>query len=118
MATDVASRGIDVDDVTHVINFDMPVEAETYVHQIGRTARAGASGQAVSFCSVEDRAYLTAVEKLIDREVPVDLEHAYHSEEAQFSKLQPRVPGRGRQQRSGSKNRSRSRSSQRRGRRR
>ena len=118
VATDVASRGIDVDDVTHVINFDMPVEAETYVHRIGRTARAGASGQAVSFCSAEDRAYLTAVEKLIDREVPVDLEHAYHSEEAQFSKLQPRVPGRGRQQRSGSKNRSRSRSSQRRGRRR
>jgi len=130
VATDVASRGIDVDDVTHVINFDMPVEAETYVHRIGRTARAGASGDAVSLCTAEDRAYLTAVEKLIDREVPVDTDHAYHSEEAQFSKLKPRVPGRGgrgggggrNRGRSGSQSRSRSgsgqRSNQRRGRRR
>jgi ATP-dependent RNA helicase RhlE len=117
VATDVAARGLDVDEVTHVINFDMPVEAETYVHRIGRTARAGASGDAVSFCSPEDRAYLTAVEKLIDREVPVDLDHPYHSDEARYSKLKPKVPGRGRQG-SGGKNRGRSRSSAGRGRRR
>lgn len=96
VATDVAARGLDVDEVTHVVNFDMPVEAETYVHRIGRTARAGASGDAVSFCSAEDRAYLTAVEKWIGREVPVDLEHAFHSEEARNSTLKPRVPSRGR----------------------
>jgi len=93
VATDVASRGIDVDDVTHVVNFDMPVEAETYVHRIGRTARAGAEGDAVSFCSPEDRAYLRAVEKLLGEAVPADLEHEYHSDEARFSTLKPPTPG-------------------------
>jgi ATP-dependent RNA helicase RhlE len=105
VATDVAARGIDVDDVTHVVNYDMPVEAETYVHRIGRTARAGASGQAVSLCSPQDRAYLRSVEHLLGAEVPADLEHEYHSEEARHSTLKPRVPGGGR----GGFNRNRSR---------
>lgn len=71
VATDIASRGIDVDDVTHVINFDLPSEPESYVHRIGRTARAGASGVAYSFCDADERKYLSRIERLIKRRVPV-----------------------------------------------
>ncbi len=71
VATDIASRGIDVDDVTHVINYDLPYEPESYVHRIGRTARAGASGSAFSFCDGEERKLLNAIEKLIRLRVPV-----------------------------------------------
>lgn len=67
VATDIAARGIDVDGVSHVINFDLPNVAETYVHRIGRTARAGASGVAWSFCDAEERPYLASIEKLIDK---------------------------------------------------
>ena len=70
IATDIAARGIDVDGVTHVINFDLPHEPESYVHRIGRTARAGAEGIAVSLCSPEERDRLRAIEKLIRR--PID----------------------------------------------
>ncbi len=117
VATDVAARGIDVDDISLVVNFDMPVEAETYVHRIGRTARAGAEGEAISLCSPMDRAYLTAIEKLLGHEVPADLEHDLHSEEARVSTLKPRVPGQGRKG-PHPKNRSRTKPSQRRDRRR
>ncbi|MBT5048632.1 MAG: DEAD/DEAH box helicase [Rhodospirillaceae bacterium] len=65
VATDIAARGIDVDSVTHVINFELPNEPESYVHRIGRTARAGAGGAAISFCSPDERAYLRDIEKLI-----------------------------------------------------
>jgi len=65
VATDIAARGIDVEGVTHVINFDLPNIAETYVHRIGRTARAGASGIAMSFCDVEEQPYLADIERLI-----------------------------------------------------
>ena len=82
VATDVAARGLDVDDITHVINFDLPMEAETYVHRIGRTARAGASGAAISFCSPEDRAYLRDIERLLGKPVPAELGHAFHCERA------------------------------------
>ena len=81
VATDIAARGIDVDDVTHVINFDLPNEPESYVHRIGRTARAGASGIAYSFCDAEERAYLRDIEKLIRLRVPVVAEHPYVSNE-------------------------------------
>jgi ATP-dependent RNA helicase RhlE len=64
VATDLAARGIDVDNVSHVFNFDLPQEAETYVHRIGRTGRAGATGLAVSFCDIEERGMLQAVERL------------------------------------------------------
>jgi ATP-dependent RNA helicase RhlE len=64
VATDIAARGIDVDDVSHVINYDLPDEAETYVHRIGRTARAGAKGIAVSFCDAAERDALRVIEKL------------------------------------------------------
>ena len=88
VATDVAARGLDVDDITHVINYDLPVEAETYVHRIGRTARAGAGGDAISFCCAEERAYLREIERLLTKPVPVEMEHAYHCDEA-FRSSQP-----------------------------
>jgi len=82
VATDIAARGIDVDGITHVINYDLPLEAETYVHRIGRTARAGADGDAISFCSAGERAMLSSIERLIRKPIPVDTNHAYHSEAA------------------------------------
>ncbi len=100
VATDVAARGLDVDDISHVINYDLPVEAETYVHRIGRTARAGADGDAISFCCAEEKAYLTAIERLLGEPVPVEMEHAYHCEEAKHSRLPaPQNSGRGQQRR-------------------
>jgi ATP-dependent RNA helicase RhlE len=82
VATDIAARGIDVDGITHVVNYDLPTEPETYVHRIGRTARAGADGDAVSFCCAEDRDMLREIEKLIRKPIPVDDRHAHHSEAA------------------------------------
>ncbi len=70
VATDVASRGIDVDDVSHVINYDIPIDPESYVHRIGRTGRAGKTGIAISFCEPGDRGALKAIEKLIGKPVP------------------------------------------------
>ncbi len=77
VATDVASRGIDVDDISHVIQFDLPNEPETYVHRIGRTGRAGAEGIALAFCSDEERPYLKDIEKLIRMRVPVIQDHPH-----------------------------------------
>jgi ATP-dependent RNA helicase RhlE len=79
VATDIAARGIDVDGVTHVINFDLPNEPESYVHRIGRTARAGADGLAISFCDAEETAYLRDIERVIRQVVPVDTDHPYHA---------------------------------------
>jgi ATP-dependent RNA helicase RhlE len=76
VATDVAARGIDVDGVTHVVNFDIPVDPESYVHRIGRTGRAGADGVALSFCSAAERNDLRAIEKLIGKKVPFVSEHS------------------------------------------
>ena len=71
VATDVAARGIDIDGVTHVVNFDMPTQPESYVHRIGRTGRAGADGVAVSLCSPEESCDLKAIERLIGKRVPI-----------------------------------------------
>jgi ATP-dependent RNA helicase RhlE len=71
VATDIAARGIDVDGITHVVNYDMPDVPENYVHRIGRTARAGAEGTAIAFCSPEEREELQAVERLIRLRIPV-----------------------------------------------
>ncbi len=71
IATEIAARGIDVDDVSHVINFDLPNVPEQYVHRIGRTARAGAGGMAISFCAPDERAYLRDIERLTKQKVPV-----------------------------------------------
>ena len=80
VATDLAARGIDVNGITHVINFDLPQEPEAYVHRIGRTGRAGASGIAVTFCDASERATLRAIEKLTRKTIPVDAGHPYHSQ--------------------------------------
>jgi ATP-dependent RNA helicase RhlE len=82
VATDLAARGIDVDGISHVINYDLPEDPETYVHRIGRTARAGADGDAVSLCCPEDRDYLRGIERFIRCQVPVDTLHPRHSENA------------------------------------
>jgi ATP-dependent RNA helicase RhlE len=81
VATDIAARGIDVEGVTHVINFDLPNDPETYVHRIGRTARAGAAGQAISFCDEEEREYLFDIEKIIRKMIDVEIDHPFHSQE-------------------------------------
>jgi ATP-dependent RNA helicase RhlE len=80
VATDIAARGIDVDDISHVINYDLPYEPETYVHRIGRTGRAGAAGKAVSFCDNSERPLLKAIERLIRR--PIPMERVPHLESA------------------------------------
>lgn len=72
VATDIAARGIDVDGISHVVNFDLPHEPETYVHRIGRTGRAGATGVAVSLCDHEERDLLRAIERLTTRAIPVE----------------------------------------------
>ncbi|MFA6237250.1 MAG: DEAD/DEAH box helicase [Bacteriovorax sp.] len=79
IATDIAARGIDIDDITHVINFDLPNESESYVHRIGRTARAGASGIAISFCDSEEKAFLKDIEKLIGKSIPLIEDQPFHS---------------------------------------
>jgi ATP-dependent RNA helicase RhlE len=77
VATDIAARGIDVAGVTHVINFELPAEPESYVHRIGRTARAGASGVALSFCDRDERDALRAIERLTRTSVRVVQDHPY-----------------------------------------
>jgi ATP-dependent RNA helicase RhlE len=77
VATDIAARGIDVDSLSHVINFELPNVPETYVHRIGRTGRAGAKGVAFSFCDTEEKEYLHDIQKLIGKQVPVQQDHPY-----------------------------------------
>ena len=84
VATDIAARGIDVDGITHVINFDLPNDPESYVHRIGRTARAGADGVAISFCDGTERAFLRDIEKLIRKRLPA---------EESGLRAEPRAPG-------------------------
>lgn len=79
VATDIAARGIDIDGITHVVNYDLPNETESYVHRIGRTARAGASGVAISFCDLDERTYLRDIEKLIGKAIPLIKEQPFHS---------------------------------------
>ena len=77
VATDIAARGIDISELSHVFNYDLPEVPETYVHRIGRTARAGADGVAISFCSTEEREYLAGIEKLNRKEIPVVTDHPW-----------------------------------------
>ena len=77
VATDIAARGIDVDDLEYVINFEIPNISETYVHRIGRTGRAGAKGTAISFCDAEEKEYLKDIEKLITKKIQVVKDHPY-----------------------------------------
>jgi ATP-dependent RNA helicase RhlE len=78
VATDIASRGIDVEGITHVFNYDLPNEPESYVHRIGRTARAGRSGIAYAFCDDTEAGYLVGIQQLIGKEIPVDDQHQFH----------------------------------------
>jgi ATP-dependent RNA helicase RhlE len=84
IATDIAARGIDIDELSHVINFELPNIPETYVHRIGRTGRAGSSGIAYSFCDEEEMEYLKDIQKLIGREIPVVEDQPYHMRGASF----------------------------------
>ena len=81
MATDVAARGIDIDDLAMVINYDLPIEAENYVHRIGRTARAGKSGKAYTFCSEQDVYNLPAIERYIEMSIPATVAYPEQMEE-------------------------------------
>ncbi|MFA9380806.1 MAG: DEAD/DEAH box helicase [Acetanaerobacterium sp.] len=77
VATDIAARGIDIDELSHVINFELPNIQETYVHRIGRTGRAGLGGVAISFCDIDEKPYLADIEKLIGKHITVVKEHPY-----------------------------------------
>ena len=77
IATDIAARGIDIDELTHVINYELPNIPETYVHRIGRTGRAGANGIAFSFCEAEEIDFLKDIHKLIGKTIPVNEAHPY-----------------------------------------
>ena len=81
IATDLAARGIDIEDISHIINFDLPNEPETFVHRIGRTARAGASGQALSFCDPTEKTYLRDILTHLGEEIDVIIDHPFHSEQ-------------------------------------
>jgi ATP-dependent RNA helicase RhlE len=77
VATDIAARGIDVDELEYVINYEIPNISETYVHRIGRTGRAGANGTAISFCAADEMDYLKDIEKLISKKIEVIKGHQY-----------------------------------------
>jgi ATP-dependent RNA helicase RhlE len=103
VATDIAARGIDVEDLSHVINYELPNIPETYVHRIGRTGRAGASGIALSFCDEEEVEYLRDINKLIGKQVPIIEAHPYPMANMGVAKLQD--PRRGSSQKTGSSHR-------------
>ncbi len=94
VATDIAARGIDVDDLEYVINFELSNIAETYVHRIGRTGRAGAKGTAISFCDIEEKEYLRDIEKLIGKKVPIIEKHPYPMEIFKVEKAAKKPNGR------------------------
>ncbi len=77
VATDIASRGLDVDGITHVINYELPKLPENYVHRIGRTARAGKDGVAVSLVTAEEKPFFTHMERTLKLQVPVNTDHPY-----------------------------------------
>lgn len=77
VATDIAARGIDIDQLEYVVNYELPNISETYIHRIGRSGRAGFSGHAISFCNEEERAFLKDIEKLIKVQIPVAADHPY-----------------------------------------
>ncbi|MFH1787816.1 MAG: DEAD/DEAH box helicase [Candidatus Altiarchaeota archaeon] len=102
VATDIAARGIDVDDITHVINYEIPDDPKSYVHRIGRTARAGASGTAISLCEAQERGYVRDIERFVKKPIKVVDDHPFHSQKAQTAtgraaKRPPRNAGRPRQ---------------------
>lgn len=89
VATDIAARGIDIDELSHVFNFDLPNVPETYVHRIGRTGRAGLSGTAISFCDQEQHGELKDIQKLIGKQIPVVSSHPYAAVTPAATEVQP-----------------------------
>ncbi len=85
VATEIVARGIDIDDISLVVNYEIPNEPESYVHRIGRTARAGKSGIAISFCAADEREYINEIERIIKKKIPV-ASHKMHSDTAQNAK--------------------------------
>jgi ATP-dependent RNA helicase RhlE len=79
VATDIAARGLDIDGITHVINFELPHMPDSYVHRIGRTARAGAEGKSIAFCTAEEKSFLFAIEKATRQKIAVVEDHPFHS---------------------------------------
>lgn len=106
VATDIAARGIDIDSLSHVINYELPNVPETYVHRIGRTGRAGLSGEAISFCDGEEREYLRDIQKVIARQIPVIDSHPFPMSQSELnaSTAQPAKQQQQRQHRRSSKN--------------
>jgi ATP-dependent RNA helicase RhlE len=88
VATDIAARGIDIDELTHVLNYELPNVPETYIHRIGRTGRAGASGTAISFCDWSEKICLTDIQKLIKKTIPVVKGHAFDNSSMHSSPVQ------------------------------
>ncbi len=113
VATDIVARGIDVDDITHVINFDLPGEPESYVHRIGRTARAGAGGVAWSFCDEEELPSLREIEQILQRKLEIDEDHPFHAKNFKPLPVEERqrregaAPGGGRKRSRGGRGRKR-----------
>jgi ATP-dependent RNA helicase RhlE len=97
VATDIVSRGIDVDGISHVINYDLPDDPENHVHRIGRTARAGAAGIAITFCAYEELSKLAAVERFAKEKLEVDADQPFHQELWAKAKAGPKptMAGRG-----------------------
>lgn len=92
VATDIAARGIDIDELSHVINYDLPNIPETYVHRIGRTGRAGLGGTAISFCCFDEKESLKEIEKLTGKKIPVVENHPFPMEIFELTPKQPRQP--------------------------
>ena len=92
VATDIAARGIDINELALVVNFDLPNEPETYVHRIGRTGRAGQEGQAVSFCCADEMDYLKDIQKLIRKNIPVRADHPFPMQPVSLQPQQPAAP--------------------------
>ncbi|MHC5062790.1 MAG: DEAD/DEAH box helicase [Planctomycetota bacterium] len=113
VATDIAARGIDVPEITHVINFDLPNLPESYVHRIGRTARAGRGGIAISFCDVSEREYLEDIEKTIRQQVPILEDHPFRSK-TPFTRRENTRPNKKKATRRGPRGRGRGRKAPRR----
>ncbi|HVM82194.1 MAG TPA: DEAD/DEAH box helicase [Stellaceae bacterium] len=108
VATDIAARGIDIDGITHVVNYELPNVPESYVHRIGRTARAGASGIALSFCAHDERAYLTDIERLIGRRIAIVNDHGFRAAPvaaASVAATRPQGPARDRDRNRGRRRR-------------
>lgn len=98
VATDIAARGIDVEELSLVVNYDLPNIPEMYIHRIGRTGRASTSGIALSFCDVEEKAYLRDIQKLIKKDIPIRIEHPYPDDSTEAAPVKPAVRYRPRRQ--------------------